>query len=61
MAYHIEHHLFPDVPVFRLRRLHEELMKSPDYARRARVSRGHTALLDALTYRDGGPAGASRT
>jgi fatty acid desaturase len=61
MAYHIEHHLFPDVPVFRLRRLHDELMKSPDYARRAKVSRGHAALIDALTYRNAPPAGAARS
>jgi fatty acid desaturase len=61
MAYHIEHHLFPDVPVFRLRRLHDELMKSPDYARRAKVSRGHAALLDALTYRNAPSAGAARS
>jgi fatty acid desaturase len=61
MAYHIEHHLFPDVPVFRLRRLHEELMKSPDYARRAKVSEGHRALLDALTYRHGSAARAARS
>jgi fatty acid desaturase len=51
MAYHIEHHLFPEVPVFKLKRLHQELMKHPGYAQRARVTHGHQALLDALTTR----------
>jgi fatty acid desaturase len=49
MAYHIEHHLFPSVPVFQLRRLHEELMRNEDYAARAHVTRGEHALFTALT------------
>lgn len=51
MAYHVEHHLFPDVPVFRLRALHESLMASPRYAARARVTKGHGSLLDQLAPR----------
>ena len=31
-AYHLPHHLFPDVPHYRLRQLHEQLMEDSDYA-----------------------------
>jgi fatty acid desaturase len=30
--YHIEHHMFPGVPFFRLRELHETLMADPQFA-----------------------------
>jgi fatty acid desaturase len=49
MAYHIEHHLYPAVPVFRLRKLHETLLRDPDFAARARVAYGYPALLRELT------------
>ncbi len=31
--YHLTHHLFPNVPVIRLRRLHHLLLRTPEYAR----------------------------
>lgn len=49
MAYHIEHHVFPDVPVFKLKALHERLMQSPDYRERTHVSYGGGALLSEVT------------
>lgn len=49
MAYHIEHHLYPAVPVFRLRKLHETLQRNPEFAARARVAHGYPALLRELT------------
>jgi fatty acid desaturase len=49
MSYHIEHHLFPTVPVFRLRALHHHLMQIPQYAAKARVSYGFPALFGELT------------
>jgi len=48
MSFHIEHHLYPSVPVFRLRALHQRLMKSPLYAARARVT-GYRRLFGELT------------
>jgi fatty acid desaturase len=49
MAYHIEHHLYPAVPVFRLRKLHEILLRNPEFAARARVAQGYPALFRELT------------
>jgi fatty acid desaturase len=49
MSFHIEHHLYPSVPVFRLRALHNALMKNPDYSMRARVTRSYRGLVRELT------------
>jgi fatty acid desaturase len=49
MSFHIEHHLYPSVPVFRLRALHKVLMKNPDYVMRARVTRSYRQLVNELT------------
>jgi fatty acid desaturase len=49
MAYHIEHHMFPSVPVFNLKGLHEHLMRNPDYSARAHVSASTGALIAELT------------
>jgi fatty acid desaturase len=49
MSFHVEHHLYPSVPVFRLRALHKVLMKNPDYAMRARVTRSYRGLVNELT------------
>ena len=49
MAYHVEHHLFPYVPVFKLKALHKKLMGNPDYASRVHVTRGYDALVRELT------------
>jgi fatty acid desaturase len=49
MAYHIEHHLYPSVPVFRLRRLHEQLLTIPEFAAKARVAHGYPSLFRELT------------
>jgi fatty acid desaturase len=50
MSYHIEHHLYPSVPVFRLKALHRELMRKPEFARRARVTTSFRGLFRELTY-----------
>jgi len=49
MSFHIEHHLYPSVPVFRLRDLHKQLMNSPRFAVRARVT-NYRGLFRELTY-----------
>jgi fatty acid desaturase len=50
MSYHIEHHLYPSVPVFRLKALHRELMRKPEFSRRARVTTSFRGLVRELTY-----------
>ncbi|MGH9422576.1 MAG: fatty acid desaturase family protein, partial [Thermoanaerobaculia bacterium] len=49
VSYHLEHHLFPSVPFFRLQALHERLMKQPEYRERAHITHGHRALVRELT------------
>lgn len=39
--YHLEHHLFPQVPYFHLKALHVELMKRPVYKEKAPISRNY--------------------
>ena len=40
VGYHLEHHLFPHVPFYRLPELHRLLMERPQYAQKAHVTRG---------------------
>jgi fatty acid desaturase len=58
--YHIEHHLYPSVPSFRLPQLHRELMTDLQYRARARVVPGYLAVLrECIAYRpDEAPAPA---
>lgn len=49
MSYHVEHHLYPSVPVFRLKSLHKVLMRQPAYFVRARVTRSYRQLVRELT------------
>lgn len=45
--FHAEHHLFPSVPFFRLRRLHQALMQDAGYRAQAVVTRGYLGGLFA--------------
>ena len=49
VSYHIEHHLFPSIPAFRLRGLHGKLRENPVYAENAHITRGHVQLFRELT------------
>jgi fatty acid desaturase len=49
VSYHIEHHLFPSIPTFRLRDLHAKLETNPTYAQYAHITRGHRELFRELT------------
>jgi fatty acid desaturase len=46
---HIEHHLYPSVPHYRLRELQAQLMKQPEFAERAHVTGGYLAFLRECT------------
>jgi fatty acid desaturase len=48
MSFHTEHHLAPAVPVFRLKALHFELMKNPDYSEKAIVTKGYQGLFKEM-------------
>lgn len=39
--YHLDHHLYPSVPYYNLRKLHQTLMKNPEYAANAANSRSY--------------------
>ena len=43
--YHLEHHLFPSVPFFRLGQLHERLMQDDVFAREAHVTHGYMNMM----------------
>lgn len=45
--FHAEHHLFPSVPFFRLRRLHQALMQDAGYRAQAVVTHGYLGGLFA--------------
>lgn len=49
VSYHIEHHLFPNVPWFRLRHLHRELAQYPEYRQNAHVTRGFVSALAEIS------------
>jgi fatty acid desaturase len=49
VSYHLEHHLYPTVPFFRLEALHERLMTEPVFREQAHITHGHRALLRELT------------
>lgn len=52
MNYHIEHHLYPSVPHYRLPELSQALMSNPDYAATAHVTQGYvTGLWEELVGR----------
>jgi fatty acid desaturase len=45
ISYHNEHHLFPNVPYYNLKRLHKRLMKNPDYKARGRVCKSYWGVI----------------
>ena len=49
VSYHIEHHMFPSIPTFRLRDVHGKLERNPVYAANAHITRGHRELFRELT------------
>lgn len=62
ISYHIEHHLYPSVPVFQLRALHKMLSHHPEYAANAHVTRGYRNLFRELTgYRKSDPSDVLRS
>jgi fatty acid desaturase len=46
--YHLTHHLFPNVPVVRLRRLHKQLLKMPEYVRCQRIDGYFTGVFPLI-------------
>ena len=50
--YHLDHHLYPSVPCFRLPQLHRELAMDPVYSTRAHIVHGYLAVLaECVGYR----------
>lgn len=47
--FHLEHHIYPSVPYYRLPELHAELMAQPGYAQRAHITRSLAGLMQELT------------
>lgn len=51
ISYHVEHHLYSSVSVFRLPELHRLLARNPTYAGTAHVTQGYRAFFKELTSR----------
>ena len=51
LNYHLEHHLLPSVPIYRLRELHQ-LLLSRGYYKEVDFPRGYFNLLRQVTYAD---------
>jgi fatty acid desaturase len=49
VGYHLEHHLYPSVPFYRLPELHRTLMSQPAYRDSAHVTRGYLRVLGECT------------
>ncbi|HKV53776.1 MAG TPA: fatty acid desaturase family protein [Candidatus Binataceae bacterium] len=47
--YHLEHHLFPSVPFFRLPQLHALLMSKPEYASAAHITEAYGGVISECT------------
>lgn len=43
--YHIEHHLYPSVPYYRLPELHQYLMTKPEFVEKAHITKGYVTGL----------------
>lgn len=48
VSYHLEHHLFPSVPWYNLRRLHTHLMTDPAYVADAHITQGYWGVVKEL-------------
>ena len=45
VCYHLEHHLYAAVPFYNLPTLHADLMRNPDYRKKAHITYGYTTGL----------------
>lgn len=45
VGFHLDHHLYPSVPFFRLGALHRELLKLPGYGTQAHITHGYFRVL----------------
>ena len=59
--FHAEHHLFPSVPFFRLRRLHQALMQCSGYRGKAVITHGYLGGLFAEAAAEAAADAGSRT
>jgi fatty acid desaturase len=48
ISYHLEHHLYPHIPFYRLPNLHAELMKNESFRQEAHVTRTYWQTLQEL-------------
>ncbi|MDY7095863.1 MAG: fatty acid desaturase family protein [Acidobacteriota bacterium] len=44
-GYHLDHHLYPSVPFYRLPRLHQALLELPEYRQKAHITHGYWGVL----------------
>lgn len=60
LHFHLEHHIYPSVPFYRLRELHDAMMRNEEYAKGAHITRGYTTGLLREVWLDGWRRKSSR-
>jgi fatty acid desaturase len=51
VGYHLDHHLYPGVPSYNLKKLHTELLKDADYKESAHLTHGYVGVIRECTYK----------
>ncbi|MDA7741984.1 fatty acid desaturase family protein [Francisellaceae bacterium] len=50
VSYHLDHHLYPSIPFFNLKKLHKLLLKNSEYANHAHISVTHKSLFSECSH-----------
>ncbi len=50
LSYHIEHHLYPSIPCYRLREVHELMKQTPQYKENGHITYGFRKLFSELVH-----------
>jgi len=59
LNFHLEHHVYPSVPFYRLGELHRAMMANPAFAARGHVTRGYSTGLVREVWFTGAPHAAA--
>ena len=51
VGYHLDHHLYPGIPSYNLKKLHAELLKDQDYRNHAHQTYGYMGVIRECTYK----------
>ena len=49
VGYHLDHHLYPGVPSYNLKKLHRELLKDNNYRSQSHLTHGYHKVIEECT------------